>query len=349
MSEGNNLLRLTRLEFRKLRKGIALYIISAVIVLFAILITSNMDDNYSRQVQSINQHRSEITSMIETGQMVVYGNAIPDTMDYQSYIALDDNGHLLPANIEFWKEFYNEYFDSEIVSLTAEGGYYSFSAMTRNAAFSFASFIPVLAVAAGVTLFASEYRNSTYRLIISRGVTRSGLMGAKVLTVVGLGLYLALLATLAVSLAGFLSFQNLSSSAPAVFSFAAIASIFGVAAFMFIGYMMGGAALGTLVASPTTAMTVGLIIAFIGGNIFLMASPCMDNIIGLLSPLSLGYNYGSLMQEFWVTSNSMGFGVFGDTQNCYRDVVPSIIVASGYTAFYTLAVFTIFRRKELKT
>lgn len=342
--------RLTRLELRKLRKGTSFYIISTVIILFSLLISTNMDTQYSNEIRRINEQKSNLITQIEAGQLVIHGNAAEGNPDYWDYTEVDETGRLLPENIDYWVELYSNYFADEIEGLTAEGGPFSYSSMVRNSASGIAILIPILAVAAAVSLFASEYRNSTYRLIISRGVIRSHLISAKVLTVLGQTVFFALLLTVAVGLSGYISYNSLGADTPPVIEPGFLASVFAIAAFMFAAYMMGGALLGTILASPTTAMTIGLIIAFIGGYTFLMATPCQDGILGMLSPLSLGYNFNSLIQEYWSLSAATGplAPGGGGPQDCYRDAVPAILTALGYTAFYTIATYTIFSRKELK-
>lgn len=348
MSDTSSLFRLSRLEFRKLRKGTSLYIIAAVIILFSLLISSNVSDSYSHQVRFIDENSSQMISQIEAGFLALDMNVIPEDFDWEAYPVRDDQGNLIPENIEFWKEFYRDAYQVEKDKLTAEGGRFSLAQLTSNAAISFSNLIPVLGVAAGVSLFAGEFRNSTYRLMLSRGIRRGSLMGAKILTVIGMSLFFALVLGLAVTLSGYISYSGLSSAAPAAFSFGAFLSIFWLAVLMFVGYTMGGAALGILLGSPVTAMTVGLIIAFVGGTIFLFAHPGMDGIIGALSPLSLGYNFGSMIQETWVNTTSLGINVPGDFRDDYRDLPVALIGASIYIGLYTMIVFTVFGRKELK-
>ncbi|MDV2988916.1 MAG: ABC transporter permease subunit [Dehalogenimonas sp.] len=348
MSDTSSLFRLSRLEFRKLRKGASLYIIAAVIILFSILISSNASDSYNFQVRQLDQNYSEIVSQLDAGHMVLFSNFIPDDFDWRAYPVNDEEGNPIPENIEFWKDFYRDAVQAEKDKLTAEDGRFSLAQLTSSAAISFSNLIPVLGVAAGVSLFAGEFRNSTYRLMLSRGIRRNSLMSAKILTVIGMSLFFALVLGLAVTLSGYMSYSGLSAAAPAAFSFGAFLSIIWLGALMFLGYTMGGAALGILLASPVTAMTVGLIIAFVGGTIFLFAHPGMDGIIGSLSPLSLGYNYGSMIQETWVNTTSLGVTVPGEGRNDYRDLPAAFIGAFIYISLYTTVVFTVFGRKELK-
>ena len=348
MSDTGSLFRLSRLEFRKLRKGTSLYIIAAVIILFSLLISSNVSESYGFQVRQLDQHYSELVSQLDAGHMVIASDYLPEDFDWRAYPVQDEEGNLIPENIQFWKDLYRDGVQAEKDKLTAEGGRFSLAQLTSNAAISFSNLIPVLGVAAGVSLFAGEFRNSTYRLMLSRGIRRGSLMSAKILTVIGMSLFFAMVLGLAVTLSGYISYSGLSSAAPAEFSVGAFLSIFWLAALMFIGYTMGGAALGILLGSPVTAMTVGLIIAFVGGTIFLFAHPGMDGIIGALSPLSLGYNFGSMIQDAWVNTASMGVTIPGDGSNDYRDLPAALIGASIYIGLYTTIVFTVFGRKELK-
>src|SRR5690606_7659221 len=132
-----------------------------------------------------------------------------------------------------------------------------------------ANMIPMLGVALAIGLFAGDYRGG-YRLMISRGVRRSDVMSAKLITAIGLALLLAAVFTVALII-GSLGAEN--SGGLASLKASDVAGIFGVALLMFIAYMLFGGLVGTLITSSGSAMGIGLVLAFISSSFFFNLTP----------------------------------------------------------------------------
>ncbi len=199
--------------------------------------------------------------------------------------------------------------------------------------------IPLLAVALSVGLFAGEYRNGAYRLMISRGVKRSNLVSAKMLTLLMLAVALAAVFTATLLLGGLAAVNGLDTGSSAGISLAAVWEIFWIVLLMLIAYMLVGGIVSTILASSGSGMAVGLVLAFVSATFFFMLTPKDDFFLAAVSPVTLGYNFNSLMYYVWRA---------GEASDRYRDVLPSLAVVLVYASIYILAVYSVFSKKDLK-
>lgn len=340
MKEGATaVFRLFRIELRKVFKGKAIYIILLVLLFFAAISTLGLADNYSQEVSNIENHMNDILAEIDAGHLAIYGNALPEDFYFLDYLLVDDNGQIIPENVELYKGFYREYFEAEIAALTGEGGHYSLASMMGNGATQTAMLIPLLAVALSVGLFAGEYRNGAYRLMISRGVKRSNLVSAKMLTLLMLAVALAAAFTATLLLGGLAAVNGMDTGSSAGISLTAVWGIFGIVLLMLIAYMLVGGIVSTILASSGSGMAVGLVLAFVSATFFFMLTPKDEFFLAAISPVTLGYNFNSLMYYIWRA---------GEASDRYRDVLPSIAVVLVYASIYIMAVYSVFTKKDLK-
>ncbi len=349
MKEGATaIFRLFRIELRKVFKGKTVYAIALVLIFLTAVGMQGLTSGYSRQVSNLEDQHSEIISRIESGIWDIYGVALPEDFNFLDHPIIDDNGQIIQENVELYKSFYREYFQGEIDALTAEGGYYSFSQIAASGARQMASLIPILAVIMSVSLFASEFRGGLYRIIISRGVRRSDLISAKMLTSTTLALLFATILTVALLLGALAAYSSLGLDTPPDVSTAAFSGILGLALLMFFAYMMLGGAVGTLLASSSSAMAIGLVLAFLAGTLFFNATPCMEGFFGTISPVTLGYNFSSLMHHLWQPIGGIEGMVSPGQRDCYRDVGIALTLALTYTAAFTGFIYSVFMNKDLK-
>jgi ABC-type transport system involved in multi-copper enzyme maturation permease subunit len=354
MKEGATaIFRLFRIELRKVFKGKAIYIILLVLLFFAAIGTSGQADNYSREVSYIKQDMKQTISNLEQGgfggpvgpgifigpsPFSSSGNS-PPSIDPSRQLR-DEAGALIPENIAYYIELYTNFYEGEIAALTAEGGRYSLAVIMGNGATQTAMLIPLLAVALSVGLFAGEYRNGAYRLMISRGVKRSNLVSAKMATLLLLALVLAATFTTTLLLGGLAAVNGMNTDTSVDISLATVWGIFWVALLMLIAYMLVGGIVSTILASPGSGMAVGLVLAFISATFFFMLTPKDDFFLAAVSPVTLGYNFNSLMYYVWRA---------GEAADRYRDVMPSIAVVLVFASFYIMAVYSVFTRRDLKS
>ncbi len=346
-------LRLTRLELRKLFKGKALYIVAFILVFFAGVSTTGWDDDYRRTTAMFrDQMNNSITNLEQMAKLpinithppvVIIGGGFPGTgsppqIDFENRPLKDTNGNLIPENLEYYKQLYTDFYEGEIGALTEEGGQFSLGSLMGQGATQVGHLIPILGVALAVGLFAGDFRGG-YRLMVSRGVRRSNLMTAKVMTVIALAMGLTTLFTAALFLSGLASASNIGGAGLAGLSSSTIAHIFGVALLMFAAYMLVGGVVGTVMTSPSAAMGVGLVLAFISSSFFFMLTPEDDFFLAKLSPISLGYNFNSLMYYVWRA---------GEESSRYRDVIPSIAIVAVYAGIYISLIYGVFSKKQLR-
>lgn len=344
--------RLFRIELRKVFKGKAIYVILLVLLFFAGISTSGQSDNYARDVSFIKQDMNRTISNLEQGGLggpvgpgIIIspfpssgGGNSPPGID-PSRPLRDEDGNLIPENISYYKELFIDYYEAEIAALTEDGGRYSLATMMGNGATQTAMVIPLLAVALSVGLFAGEYRNGAYRLMISRGVKRSNLVSAKMLALLMLALVLAMIFTATLLLGGLAAMNGMDTGLSAGISLTAVWGIFWIVLLMLIAYMLVGGIVGTVLAASGSGMAVGLVIAFVSSAFFFMLTPKDDFFLASLSPVTLGYNFNSLMYYIWRV---------GEASDRYRDVVPSIAVMLAYASIYIMVVYSVFTKKDLK-
>ncbi|PPD57508.1 ABC transporter permease subunit [Dehalogenimonas etheniformans] len=343
--------RLVGLEFKKLFKGKALYIVIFLLIVFAGMSTTGWKDNYQNNVNSLRQMIGNSTQNLEQmaklppnvikPPVVIIGGMgsyEPPQIDWVNHPLKDADGNLIPENMAYYKQLYTTYYENQIVALTQEGGQFSLGRLMGQGASQVGMLIPILAVALAVGLFATDFRGG-YRLMVSRGVRRSNVMTAKLLTALTLAVSLAALFTGAQLVFGLVSSSGIEGAGLSGVSSSTILSIFAIALLLFVAYMALGGVISTVVGTPSAAMAIGLVVAFISVSFFFNLTPEDHFFLAGLSPVSLGYNFNSLMYYVWRD---------GDASTRYRDVAPSVAFALTYAAIFVTAIYGIFSNKQLR-
>jgi hypothetical protein len=70
-----------------------------------------------------------------------------------------------------------------------------------------------------------------------------------------------------------------------------------------------------------------------------MLTPEDDFFLAALSPVSLGYNFNSLMYYVWQG---------GQVSSRYRDVIPSVVFPLAYSAVFVSLIYGVFSKKQLR-
>ena len=336
--------QLTWLEFRKFFKGKAFYIVTALIIIFVGLAAINSSSFlYQSQADMMQQQLGQSLDELDRGQfgsvMTVIENGMsfgpPPGIEPIERPLRDQAGALIPENIEFYKQLYTEYVEAQILALPPENNIANPS-IIGNTANQVANMIPLLAVALGVGLFASDFRGG-YRLMISRGVRRRNAMTAKLVAAFGVAILLTAVFTTVLTLGFMLSGNYTIDSAGITLS--NIIGIAGVALLMFTTYILVGGAVGIVMASPSSAMGIGFALAFISSSFFFNLTPKDGFFLAAFSPVSLGYNFNSLMYYVWRA---------GEESDRYRGVIPSLAVTVTYIGIYITAIYAVFNKKQLK-
>ncbi len=334
--------QLLRLEFRKVFKSKAIYIVLGVMVVFGGLIaTNNRSGEFPSEEDMMRQELSRSLSILERGEFapvaVFFQNGStfgpPPGIDPTNKPLKDQDGALIPENVEYYKQYYTDYVEEQIAKLP-ESRMDPLGTVMGQTASQVANMIPMLGVALAVGLFAGDFRGG-YRLMISRGVRRNNLMTAKLLATLGLALLMAAVFT-GVMLLGSL---GATSGSETTVSASIVLNVFGVALLMFVAYMLVGGLVGTILASSGSAMGVGLVLAFISSSFFFNLTPKDDFFLAFMSPASLGYNFNSLM--YYVLRA-------GEESDRYRGVAPSIAVALTYAGVYAGVIYSVFSKKQLR-
>jgi ABC-type transport system involved in multi-copper enzyme maturation permease subunit len=173
--------------------------------------------------------------------------------------------------------------------------------------------------------------------MVSRGVRRANVMSAKLAASLGLALILALVFTIVLTL-GSVGAEN--SGGLGSLTASDLLGVFGVALLMFTAYMLFGALVGTFFTSSGSAMAIGLVLAFVSASFYFNLTPEDDFIfLSLFSPVSLGYNFNSLMYYVWRA---------GEESSRYRDVIPSVAVVLAYSSIFVGFIYGIFSKKQLR-
>lgn len=327
--------RLTALEFKKLFKGKTLYIVLAVMALFAVISTIGQANNYSTEKIRLNNQMSSTLNSLEHGMLnTAY---LPPGFNTRER-PLHENFVIIPENLKFYQELFTDYFQSEIDSLTAEGGRYSLGGIMGHGASQAGMILPLLGMVLAVGMFAGEHRGG-YRIMIGRGVRRSQLMTAKLVTTLGTAVGLAGVFTFALLLSGLAADGGIGGPGLSGLSSTSFYGIFGVALLMLAAYMLVGGVVGVVAGSAFSAMAVGMVLAFISVAFFFASTPEDDFFLAAFTPVSLGYNFNSLMYYVWRG---------GEEISRYREVVPSLAFVTTYAIVYIGFIYGVFVNKELK-
>lgn len=333
------MLRLLRLELRKIFKGKSFYLVTLSLLLFTITTMTGPGDYYEHQVTAITNRMNQAITALTADFGPIYDEALPVGFDRNQYPINDESGNKIPENVEVYQKIYQEYYQGQIDALAAEGGEFSFSNLM--APDRIIPLIPVFAVILGISVFALEYNNGIYRQIIGRGVKRGDLMRGKFLTLASLALLLTTVLLIISFIIGLVNYNSLGAVQPPVIHLEAVFNIYWVLFLLLFAYMVFGGALGTLLASPVPALVAGVVIAFMLSQFFVYGlTPCGDDMLSAISPLTLGYNFNSLTHLLWESSHKV---------ECYRSVPWAVGMVLAYIAVMVTFVQVNFGQKELKS
>jgi hypothetical protein len=128
--------------------------------------------------------------------------------------------------------------------------------------------------------------------------------------------------------------------------------------------MAMGCLIATLLASPTPAMAIGFVVCIIS-LFFINITPGSEGFLSKISPISLAYNFNSLLQNLvfqeannivtniasadTTTTTQINIKIPSESQEVYRSTSLSVLMILLYTSIYTGLSYYIFGRKELKS
>ncbi|MDV2988923.1 MAG: ABC transporter permease subunit [Dehalogenimonas sp.] len=333
------MLRLWLLELKKIFKGKSFYLVTLLLLLFTVITMAGPGDYYEHQVIATTDRMNEAIAALGADYDLVYSEALPAGFDRSRYPLRDESGNKIPGNVEVYQQMYQEYYQGQIDALTADGAEFSFSSLMSPG--KIVPIMPVFAVILGVIVLAMEYNGGVYRLIIGRGVKRGDLMWAKFLALASLALLLATVLVITSFIIGLANYNSLAAAQPPVIDPGAVFEIYWVLFLLLFAYMVFGGVLGTLLASPVPALVAGVVIAFMLSQFFVYGlTPCGDDMLSAISPLTLGYNFNSLTHLLWDSS---------DKVECYRSVPWAVGMALAYITVMIMFVQANFGHKELKS
>lgn len=330
--------RLTKLELKKIFKGKPIYLLLLGLVLITIVMNTGSNKSYQQEVRIIREPMSERIVRIESGVLVVFEEAFPENFNWREYPLVDEESNPIPENVELYKGFFEDYSDKQIEALTSAGGMFSFSNIIKPGLI--VTWIPVFSIVIAVIVFAFEYGSGQYRLIMSRGIRRRDLMWAKASSLVVITFLFSTLLIMTLLITSLIDYNNFGVMKPPDISLVALWDIYWVFLFMFFAYMMVGGVIATVVASPVSAMMTGLVIAVFFPQIFIPGlTPCDDFVMSAVSPLSLGYNFNSLIHLVWYSV---------EDASCYRSISGSIVGTVAYIVISFTLIQYVFGSKDLK-
>jgi ABC-type transport system involved in multi-copper enzyme maturation permease subunit len=106
-----------------------------------------------------------------------------------------------------------------------------------------------------------------------------------------------------------------------------------------------GGLFGIFLASPSSAMAAGLVWGFLSVGFF-SVTPGGDGLLSTISPVTIGYNIGSLMHNAWPGAGLISTISAGEES--YRTTGLALILLLAYPVIFTGLIYAMFNRKELK-
>ena len=307
-------------------------------------------EDYDSALKRIQQNQTLALSLADYGSdFQQYELYDPGFSSPAGYPLRDENGNLIPENISFMKDFIDAHYDARQAGLTAPYGPFSIETIISEIQWrSFGPFLFMWAILAVLT-FSVDYRDGRYRDLISKGVTRSQILASKIITAALAALIFAGLWTLMMAYFGHGAYAGLKDVvAPSFGSIVATSFIFNIiwlsAWFFFIYFILGG--LVSLFAFRVTgsydwAMVSAVAVLGFALGVTLNISPC-DTIgygfLNNLAPVTLGYNFNSLHQAFWLHSENLA---------CYRNPWSAALIALLFTGLIYTGLSFIFKRGRL--
>lgn len=355
MNNENLTRRMIATEYLKLTRNKTVTIILLVMVVFVALFATVPGDSYKVMVGSFERLAEFDTTAIDRGSPVILSEW-PEGYEPEDYPLVDSQGNLIPENAEVYKRFIREHYQAEIDDLTADGGRYEFTSLLSQGARQSAGILAVLSLAMAVSLVAGEFNSGAYRVMVSRGVRRNRIMTAKINIIALLAVVFTIVTMITVLITIRLSYEGFGSIHPASLTMGAIWNILWVFGLVAVAFMALGGFLGILLASPGSAIMVGIVIGLVSTSFFAV-TPCGQGFLATISPVTMGYNFGSIMYHMWpeveITrgvsqATEIIVGGSAQTVECFRGVGPAVALVLVYISLFTALVYGIFQRKEMK-
>jgi len=355
-----SVIRLTRLEIKKLFKNKAFYFILLALVALVILNTLGGSSNFNSHKEGIERNMQSDIASIEKGWPVLPSKDLPEWFSVAEYPLKDENGELIPENIEVWKELAIDHFQTEIDGLTTETGRFSYANLIKEAILPVVGSLLFLLVITGVILISGDYRSNSYRFMVARGIPRKHIMLAKLNTFVTVAVIFTLLATAILFVSSWVTFNSFDGGAPAVVSSTLILNVLWSLFLLCLAYLIVGGLIAIIFTSLAPSIVFSLVFVFFSFS-FMDMPYTGSGFIGTLLLFTMEYNFGSIFYNLFgtavvTTGTSAATEVIrftgpfiADMPNSgYRDTVPAVLLVLAFIALFALVSIVIFNKKELK-
>ncbi|MDV2989028.1 MAG: ABC transporter permease subunit [Dehalogenimonas sp.] len=347
--------RMIATEYFKLTRNKTVIIILLVMIVFVALFATVPGNEYKVMADSFERLTEFDIAAVDRGSPVILSEW-PESYDPEDYPLVDSQGKLIPENAEVYKRFIREHYQAKIDALTAEGGRYEMTSLLSQGARQGAGILAVLSLVMAVNLVAGEFNSGSYRVMVSRGVRRHRIMTAKILVSAALAVVFTVITTVTLLITIRLFYDGFGAIHPATLSLGIVWNVFWVFGLIAVAYMALGGFLGIFLASPGSAVMVGIVIGLVSTSFF-SVTPCGQGLFATISPATMGYNFGSIMHYMWPGQEFIGgasgqnvviVGGSAQTVECFRGVGPAVALVLAYISLFTALVYGIFQRKELK-
>ncbi|MDD5486338.1 MAG: ABC transporter permease subunit [Dehalococcoidales bacterium] len=353
-STKNSFLQLSRIETNNLFRNLAFYFLVVILVLLVAYLASVPANSYQPNVQGRETHLLVTYDLIERGHPVLLGEA-PGWFNPDDYPLIDLNGAIISENVEVYKQINREHFQAQVDSFTAENGDYSFPNLINKGIRQVFLFLVIFPLIMAIILFTTDYRNGSYRLMVSRGVKRSTIVTSKFIALIAASVIFTLVAAITLFVSIAVTYNNFNAVNPADFSMLQAGSVIWVFLLISLVYVALGGLMATTLASATPAMLGGLVLAFLSISFFNI-TPCDQGFLAAVSPVTLGHNIGSILQTiFSPVTGGVETSPFvetvivgGQVDKCFRNLNLAMPLAVVYASVFTFLTYLIFNKKELK-
>jgi len=353
-STKNAFLQLSRIEIKKLFRNLTFYFLVVILVLLVAYLSSVPANSYQPRVQGLESQLVVTDDLIERGHPVLLGGA-PDWFNPEDYPLIDSSGAVILENAEVYKQINNDNFQSQIDAYTAEEGEYSFSNLINKGIRQVVLFLVIFSLIMAVILFTADYRNGSYRLMVSRGVKRSTIVTSKFMALIVASVIFTLVTAITLFVSIVVTYNNFNAVNPADFSILQAGNIIWVFLLISLVYMAFGSLMAIVLATATPALLGGLMIAFHSVGLFYI-TPCDQGFLATISPVTLGHNIGSILQAvFDPVAGGVGTSQFvetvivgGQAEQCFRNLNLALPLTIVYASVFTFLTYLIFNKKELK-
>lgn len=324
---------------------IALFLIW-IILDIVLLVIPELKDDYDEMRTSLQQNHGLALRLADEGhdfkeyELYEPGFSLPD-----GYPLTDEQDNLIPENVTFAKSYIDEFYTEKQVALVAPHGPFSLETIISEIQWRFHPSLFIWAVLAVFT-FALDYRDGRYRKLISKGVSRSQILASKTILTIVAAVVFAAVMTLITTYFGHGAYTGLEDvTAPSFGSILATAftfNIFWLSAWMFFAYFLLCGVVSLAVSMVNRFSNLAMLSAFVVlGMAFIFTldfNPCDTSQFGNLVQFTMGYNFNSLHQFFWLNS---------ENYECYRTPWLAALIALAFTTLIYFGMRFTFTRRRL--